>query len=271
MDSSDQTTFLLPHKSITSIESDSVVQRPPHSHNSSPLYASHSTSDLDLTEAPFGISMSAGITASSDPNTVRLVSHIFNESFGFRPDGKPYRMGPKSVGERLLSTDYLFIAGDSRSGVGYLFGKEIPSSAGRVAWIESMAVLPIYRRQGIATALVKNFVAATKAAPLVGFATPNPIAAYVITRCVPGVHYVGRCFPPFPIYQLLKEIQDNCFDLRGCSLDKENLLIKTGFSPLSRSDQRKWEPQRATIASPKWWNFIEHLPNAFEALVVIKR
>jgi len=169
-----------------------------------------------------------------------------------------------------LSTDYLFIAGDTRSGVGYLFGKEIPSSAGRVAWIESMAILPIYRRQGIATALVKSFVSATKAAPFLGFATPNPIAGHVITRCVPGNLYIGRCSPPFPVYQMLKEIQDNCFDLRGCALDKENLLIKTGFSPLSRSDERQWAPREA-MEAPKWWTFIEHLPNAFEALVVIKR
>jgi len=270
MNPSGQTTLFLPHDSTVSAKSDSVVQGTSHSYDLGLTHASDNTCDLGLTVVPASISMSAGFTAASDPDAVRLVSHIFNESFGFRPDGKPYRMGPKSVSERLMSTDYLFIAGDTHSGVGYLFGKEIPSSAGRVAWIESMAVLPIYRRQGIATALVKNFVAATKAAPLVGFATPNPIAAYVITRCVPGIHYVGRCFPPFPIFQLLKEIQENCFDLRGCALDKENLLIKTGFSPLSRSDQRKWEPQRAMV-SPKWWDFIEHLPNAFEALVVIKR
>ena len=270
MDHSQQTTLFLPPNYVVSAESDSVVQKASHAHDFGLTHTSDNTCDLGLTVVPSNISMSAGFTAASDPDAVRLVSHIFNESFGFRPDGKPYRMGPKSVSERLVSTDYLFIAGDTHSGVGYLFGKEIPSSAGRVAWIESMAVLPIYRRQGIATALVKNFVAATKAAPLVGFATPNPIAAYVITRCVPGTHYVGRCFPPFPIYQLLKEIQENCFDLRGCALDKENLLIKTGFSPLSRSDQRKWVPQR-TVVVPKWWNFIEHLPNAFEALVVIKR
>lgn len=265
MDLSHQTTLFQPHNAFAPEDCDPTPQaascsydltKP--SHTDDPILASHSISRL------------AGLAAASDADAVRLVSNIFNESFGFRPDGKPYRMGPKSVSERLLSTDYLFIAGDTRSGVGYLFGKEIPSSAGRVAWIESMAVLPLYRRQGIATNLVRSFVSATKAAPFVGFATPNPIAGHVITRCVPGNLYIGRCFPPFPVYRMLKEIQDNCFDLRGCALDKENLLIKTGFSPLSRSDQRQWAPREA-MEAPKWWTFLEQLPNAFEALVVIKR
>lgn len=265
MNPSHQTTLFQPHNALTPGDCSSDPQTA-----SSPYDLAESSPPDNSALASHTISKLAGFAAASDTDTVKLVSNIFNESFGFRPDGKPYRLGPKSVSERLLSTDYLFIAGDTRSGVGYLFGKEIPSSTGRVAWIESMAVLPIYRRQGIATALVKNFVSATKAAPFVGFATPNPIAGHVITRCVPGNLYIGRCFPPFPVYQMLKEIQDNCFDLRGCALDKENLLIKTGFSPLSRSDERQWVP-RGAMEAPKWWTFIEHLPNAFEALVVIKR
>lgn len=265
MDPSRQTTLFQPQKAFDPEDCASVPQTASCAYEQSEF--SHTG---DLTLASHNISKLAGFSAASDADAVRLVSNIFNESFGFRPDGKPYRLGPKSVSERLLSTDYLFIAGGTRSGVGYLFGKEIPSSAGRVAWIESMAVLPIYRQQGIATTLVKSFVSATKAAPFVGFATPNPIAGHVITRCVPGNLYIGRCFPPFPVYRMLKEIQDNCFDLRGCALDKENLLIKTGFSPLSRSDQRQWAPREA-VEAPKWWTFIEHLPNAFEALVVIKR
>lgn len=265
MDPSHQTTLFQPHNALAPGDCESVPQSASCSYDLTEFTHPH-----DSALASHSISKLAGFAAASDVDAVRLVSNIFNESFGFRPDGKPYRLGPKSVSERLLSTDYLFIAGDTRSGVGYLFGKEIPSSAGRVAWIESMAVLPIYRRQGIATALVKSFVSATKAAPFVGFATPNPIAGHVITRCVPGNLYIGRCFPPFPVYQMLKEIQDNCFDLRGCALDKENLLIKTGFSPLSRSDERQWAPREA-MEAPKWWTFIEHLPNAFEALVVIKR
>jgi GNAT superfamily N-acetyltransferase len=110
----------------------------------------------------------SGQQAASSEQTVRLISQIFNESFGYRPDGKPYRLGPKSVTERLLQTDYIFLAGGSAAGIGYLFGKEIPSSMGRIAWIESMAVLPIYRRQGIATSLVQAFSEATRAASRLG-------------------------------------------------------------------------------------------------------
>lgn len=216
------------------------------------------------------IVMYSGPKAGSVPGIVKLVSHIFNESFGFRPDGKPYRLGPKSVSERLSSTDYLFIAGGEAFGLGYLFGKEIASSSGRIAWIESMAVLPLYRRQGVATTLVKKFHLATKGAYFLGCATPNPIAAYVVTRVVSGHLYIGSCHPPFRIYGMLKEIQQNCFDLRGCSLDNANLRIRTGFSPLSRSDQRQWCPSELKDP-PAWWSAIEHLPNQFEALLIIKR
>ncbi len=219
---------------------------------------------------PNPIEMYSGPNAASNEGLVKLVSHIFNESFGYRPDGKPYRLGPKSVTERLMSTDYLFIAGDEIFGVGYLFGKEIPSSYGRITWIESMAVLPLYRRHGIATALVEKFFQATKGAFFFGCATPNPIAAYIVLNVVPGKAHIGPKSVPHYIYQILKEIQQNCFDLRGCSVDQANFKIKTGFSPLSRSDQREWSPREPKDA-PTWWEQIEHLPNEFEALLVIKR
>ena len=121
-----------------------------------------------LWERQSDLPISQKVTRLSGPEAARnvtatgLVSKIFNESFGHRPDGKPYRLGPKSMAERLASTDLLFIAGDEQSGIGYLFGKEIPSMSGRIAWIESMAVLPLYRRQGIATALIHQFRLATK-------------------------------------------------------------------------------------------------------------
>lgn len=209
-------------------------------------------------------------SAAANETLVKLVSNIFNESFGFRPDGKPYRMGPKSVAERLLQTDYLLVAGDDRSGIGYLFGKEIPSSQGRIAWIESMAVLPLYRRNGVATALLRHFSTLTKMAPRFGFATPNPIAALIATREIPGKTYLGSCYPPYTLRLLLKEIRQNCFDLRGCHIDEEHFRIKTGFSPLSRSDQREWSP-REDLPEPAWWGEIQHLPNEFEALLVIEK
>ena len=209
-------------------------------------------------------------SAAADEALVKIVSSIFNESFGFRPDGKPYRMGPKSITERLLETDYLLVAGDDRSGIGYLFGKEIPSSHGRIAWIESMAVLPLYRRNGVATSLVRYFQALTKMAPRFGFATPNPIAALIATKEVLGKPYIGSCYPPYTLRLLLKEIRQNCFDLRGCHIDEDHFRIRTGFSPLSRSDQREWSPRR-NIPEPTWWNSIQHLPNEFEALLVIEK
>lgn len=46
-----------------------------------------------------------GYEAAASEETVRRISQIFNESFGYRPDGRPYRLGPKSVTERLLQTD----------------------------------------------------------------------------------------------------------------------------------------------------------------------
>lgn len=219
---------------------------------------------------PPPITCYAAHVAASNETLIKLVSSIFNESFGFRPDGKPYRMGPKSITERLRETDYLFVAGDDRSGIGYLFGKEIPSSQGRIAWIESMAVLPLYRRSGVATALLRNFCLKTKMAPRFGFATPNPIAALIATREVNGKTYIGSCYPPYSLRLLLKEIRQNCFDLRGCHIDEDHFRIRTGFSPLSRSDQREWSPRRDT-PEPAWWKSIQHLPNEFEALLVIEK
>ena len=220
--------------------------------------------------------ISQKVTSFSGPEAARnetitgLVSKIFNESFGYRPDGKPYRLGPKSTAERLASTDFLLIAGDEQSGIGYLFGKEIPAMGGRIAWIESMAVLPLYRKQGIATALLHKFCLTTKGSSKIGCATPNPIAALVVTRAVPGTLYVGNCNPPAAMLHMLREIRQHCFDLRGCAIQKKPLRIKTGFSPLSRSDEREWNPRKPS-SPPYWWSELERLPNAYEALLVIER
>ena len=216
------------------------------------------------------ISFFSAPQASQNENLIRLVSGIFNESFGYRPDGRPYRLGPKSTTERLESTDFLFIAGSEKGGIGYLFGKEIPCSSGRVSWIESMAVLPLYRRQGIATALVNEFAKTTKGALKFGCATPNPIAALVVTRLITGNVFISPRKPNFYIKRMLREIRKHCFDLKGCNIDDFNFRIKTGFSPLSRSDQREWAP-RTPSSKPVWWEKIENLPNEYEALIVIER
>ncbi len=222
------------------------------------------------TQSPTKISFFSAPQASKNDNLIKLVSGIFNESFGYRPDGRQYRLGPKSTAERLESTDFLFLAGGEEGGIGYLFGKEIPCSSGRVSWIESMAVLPLYRRQGIGTALVKEFVKKTKGSLKLGCATPNPIAALVITGIVSGNLYISPRQPGFYIKRMLREIRKHCFDLRGCKIDDDNFRIKTGFSPLSRSDQRDWYP-RTSAPPPFWWKGIENLPNDYEALLVIER
>ncbi len=212
----------------------------------------------------------SGPEAARNANLVQLVSVIFNDSFGYRPDGRAYRLGPKSTQERLESTDFLFIAGEERSGIGYLFGKEIPCTGGRIAWIESMAVMPIYRKQGVATALIDKFVHATKGSSKIGCATPNPVAALVVTRSLPGKLYIGSCNPPYTLIQMLHEIRKHCFDLRGCAIQRKFFRIKTGFSPLSCHDQREWSPQ-VPSPSPAWWSELEHLPNEYEALLVIEK
>ena len=48
------------------------------------------------------------------------------------------------------------------------------------------------------------------------------------------------------------------------------LRIKTGFSPLSRSDEREWNPRKPS-SPPSWWSDLEHLQNNYEALLVIER
>ncbi len=234
---------------------------------SGPLTLEH---DEKSREGVPGIHSLAGYQAAASEETSRRISHIFNESCGYRPDGKQYSLDPKSVPEGLQQTDYVFLAGESDTAIGYLFGKEIPSSMGRIAWIESMAVLPLYRRQGVATSLLRSFVNATKAAPRLGCATPNPIAALIVSRTVDGKMFLGKCGTPYRLVQLLKEIRQHCFDLRSCSIDESNLTIRTGFSPLSRCDQREWLP-RTFQPQPQWWNSIEHLPNDFEALLIIER
>jgi GNAT superfamily N-acetyltransferase len=236
--------------------------------NKPPFVSSTQLAALPKTEP--SIEVFSGQQAAASAETVRLISQVFNESFGYRPDGKPYKLGPKSVTERLLQTDYVFLAGGRDAGVGYLFGKEIPSSMGRIAWIESMAVLPIYRRHGIGTSLVRSFTYATKASPRLGCATPNPIAALIVSRAVEGKMFVGKCYPPYRLIQLLKDIRQYCFDLRGCAIDETSLTIRTGFSPLSRSDQREWRPTKPE-PEPTWWSSIEHLPNEYEALLIVER
>lgn len=220
----------------------------------------------------FEIRQFSGPTAAKDLNLVEGVSYIFNESFGLRPDnGRSYRLGPKLTTSKLGNTDLLFLVGNAGSEFGYLFGKEIAYSGGRIAWIESLAVLPLYRRRGIATALVKRFMVDMQTSHWIGCATPNPIAAYILTRAAQGNAYIGSCQPPRKIREMLGEIKSRCIDLRGCEIDPVNLLVKTGFSPQSPYDHRCWKPKNSDQVEPDWWKAIQNLPSEKESLVIVER
>jgi hypothetical protein len=93
----------------------------------------------------------------------------------------------------------------------------------------------------------------TKAAPRLGCASQNPIAALVVNRVVKGTMFVGECGVPPRLIQVMNEIRQDCFDLRGRSIEESNFTIKTGSSPLSRSDQREWRP-RIAQPEPAWWS-----------------
>ena len=58
-----------------------------------------------------------GEEAAATPNLVNAVSHVFSNSFGTNPQGRPYRLGPKTTKERLESTDHLFVANHQTEGL----------------------------------------------------------------------------------------------------------------------------------------------------------
>lgn len=222
-------------------------------------------------EAPAGYEYESfrGLTASEDHFLVSAVSEIFSSSFGNNPKtGKPYRLGPKTTRERLKSTDYLFLAKNSKAKhVGYLYGREIGYLENSVGWIDSVAVLPDFRRKGIATQLVGNLVKLFSNARWVGCATPNPVAALVVTKVVKGKVYVGDCNTPQEIIIMLNSIRAHCPDLRGAEFNSKSLLIRTNFSPTHSGDSREWSPPEPT-EPPPWWSTLEKLPSQYEALLV---
>ena len=136
--------------------------------------------------------------AANSPSVVQGISDVFSNSFGVNPrTGKPYRLGPKTTKDRLLSTGHVLVAEHIDDLiVGYLYARIIPSSNGPVAWIDSFAVLPNHRRKGVATSLVNCLLLKAHDSHWIGCATPNPIAALVITRAVGGKAYIGECDPP---------------------------------------------------------------------------
>lgn len=213
----------------------------------------------------------SGPEAAGSETLVRGIAHVFSNSFGTNPKtGKPYRLGTKTTRERLLSTNYVFAAQHSGGTTGYLYARLIPSGRGTVGWIDSLAVLPPHRRKGIGTRLVNDFVSTTSDSRWIGRATPNPIAALVITRSVRGAVYIEECHAPDEVIELIEEIRPKCPDLQGADFNPTRLLVKTRFTPIKSEDSTEWRPPHPS-EPPPWWASLENLPKEYEALLIIDR
>ncbi len=210
--------------------------------------------------------------ASESPPLVRAVSYIFSNSFGENPKtGKLYKLSPNATKKRLISARHLFLVSHKTNGfVGYLFATEIPSSSGFVGWIDSLAVLPQHRRKGVGRQLVTDFAKMFARARWIGCATPNPIAALIITKAVEGKSYVGECNPPPPeeLVSMFNEIRPLCQDLSGVEFNPNSMLVGTGFSPSRTGDTREWRPPHP-MEPPPWWSSLENLSSQYEALLII--
>ena len=212
-----------------------------------------------------------GMDAAAIPSLVDAVSHIFCNSFGTTPQGKPYRLGPKKTKERLESTDLLFVAQHQTEGIiGYLYARILPYTHGIVGWIDSLAVLPHHRRKKVATRLVDTLIEALSTCRWVGCATPNPIAALVITNVVHGKVYIGECSPSQEFIDMINEIRPQCPDLSGADFNARSLRVKTHFTPVSSEETREWSPPHPS-EPPPWWASLQNLPSEYEALLVIDR
>lgn len=122
----------------------------------------------------------------------------------------------------------------------------------------------------MATRLVEELLFQVTACRWVGCATPNPIAALVITRAMKGITYVEGCQPPREVISMIEDIRPKCPDLRGTDFNPTRLLVKTKFTPLRSEDTTEWKPPHPT-EPPPWWASLENLPDDYEALVIIDR
>jgi len=214
----------------------------------------------------------SGSTASESASLVHAVSSIFSNSFGINPKTQqPYRLGPKTTKKRLALAHCLFLASDEADHfVGYLFATEIASSGGSVGWIDSLAVLPPHRRKGVGTKLVANFAEHFSSVRWIGCATPNPIAAFVITKVVKGEFYIGECDPTEELVDMINEIRSLCQDLRGVDFNPRSLLVRTKFHPSDTGDNTEWCPPHPT-EPPPWWSSLENLSSQYEALLIVDK
>ena len=214
----------------------------------------------------------SGSNASESASLVHAVSSIFSNSFGINPKTQqPYRLGPKTTKKRLALAHRLFLASDEADhSVGYLFATEIPSSLGSVGWIDSLAVLPPHRRKGVGTQLVANFAEHFASVRWIGCATPNPIAAFVISKVVKGELYIGECAPTDELVAMINEIRPLCQDLSGVDFNPSSLLVRTQFHPSDTGDTREWCPPHPT-EPPPWWSSLENLSSQYEALLIVDK
>lgn len=214
----------------------------------------------------------SGSNASDSTSLVHAVSSIFSNSFGINPETqKHFRLGPKTTKKRLASAHRLFLASDEADhSVGYLFATEIASSRGLVGWIDSLAVLPEHRRKGIGTRLVENFSEHFASVRWIGCATPNPIAALVISKVVQGEFYIGECDPTEELVAMINEIRPLCQDLSGVDFNPSSLRVRTQFHPSDTGDNREWSPPQPT-EPPPWWSSLENLPSQYEALLIVDK
>lgn len=196
---------------------------------------------------------------------------MFSHSFGKNPKtDKPYRLGPKTTRDRLSTTSYLFAGQYPHEMVGYLYARILESGSGTVGWIDSLAVLPLHRRKGVATKLVEEFLSRASECRWIGCATPNPIAALVITRTVNGRTYVEGSQPSAEVVAMIEEIRPQCPDLQGTDFNPARLLVKTKFTPVKSEDTTEWKPPHPS-EPPPWWASLENLPEEYEALLIIDR
>lgn len=214
----------------------------------------------------------SGSSASESSSLVHAVSSIFSNSFGINPKTRqPYRLGPKTTKKRLALAHRLFLASDEGGQpVGYCFATEIASSLGSVGWIDSLAVLPQHRRKGIGTRLVANFAEHFSSVRWIGCATPNPIAALVISKVVKGDLYIGECYPTEELVAMINDIRPLCRDLRGVDFNPDSLLVRTQFHPPDTGDNKEWCPPHPT-EPPPWWSSLENLPSQYEALLIVDK
>jgi GNAT superfamily N-acetyltransferase len=211
--------------------------------------------------------------AAEDPTLVAAVAHIFSNSFGTNPKtGQPYRLGPNKTRERLKDTNDLVLGveNSSHAPVGYIYGRTIESPHGLVVWIDSLAVLPAHRRKGVGSNLVSSLVQTHASCRWVGCATPNPVAALIITRATGGKAYAGECSPPRELTEMVESIRGQTPDLQGADFNSSRLLVRTRFSPTATGDSKDWSPPHPS-EPPPWWSSLAHLPSEHEALLIIDR